>query len=143
LTALHLAAKANHEDVMRLLVAAGADPKLKGQDGTTLLMSAAGSGHVAIVKYAYELDPEINAVTDAGDNAVHASVTGSIRNSTQPEIAKVVQFLADKGADLDVKDARGRTPIAIADILPLDTVVELLTQLIVKSGRTPQTVTKR
>ena len=143
LTPLHLAAKANHEDVMRLLVAAGADPKLKAQDGTTLLMSAAGSGHVAVVKYAYELDPDINAVTETGGNAVHASVTGSIRNSTQPEIAKVVQFLADKGADLDVKDARGRTPIAIADILPLDTVVELLTQLIVKSGHTPQTFTKR
>ena len=143
LTPLHLSAKANHEDVMRLLVAAGADPKLKGQDGTTLLMSAAGSGHVGVVMYAYELDPDINAVTEAGDNAVHASVTGSIRNSTQPEIAKVVQFLADKGADLDVKDRRGRTPIAIADILPLDTVVELLTQLIVKSGHTPQTFTKR
>ncbi len=143
LTPLHLAAKANHEEVMRLLVAAGADPKLKAQGGTTLLMSAAGSGHVAVVKYAYELDPEINALTEAGDTAVHASVTGSIRNSTQPEIAKVVQFLADQGADLDVKDDRGRTPIAIADILPLDTVVELLTQLIVKSGHTPQTVTKR
>ena len=143
LTPLHLAAKANHEDVMRLLVAAGADPKLKAQDGTTLLMSAAGSGHVAVVKYAFELDPDINAVTATGDNAVHASVSGSIRTSTQPEIAKVVQFLADKGANLDVKNARGRTPIAIADILPLDTVVELLTQLIVKSGHTPQTFTKR
>jgi len=143
LTPLHLAARANHEDVMRLLVAAGANPKLKGQDGTTLLMSAAGSGHVAVVTYAYELDPDINALTDTGDNAVHASVTGSIRNSTQPEIAKVVQFLSDKGANLDEKDARGRTPIAIADILPLDIVVELLTQLIVKSGHTPQTFTKR
>ncbi len=142
LTPLQMAAKANHEDVMRLLVAAGADPKLKAQDGTTLLMSAAGSGHVDVVKYAYELDPEINALTESGDNVVHAAVT-FIRNSTQPEIAKVVQFLADKGADLDVKDARGRTPIAIADILPLDTVVELLTDLIVKSGRTPQTFTKR
>ena len=143
LTPLHLAAKANHEDVMRLLVAAGANPKLKAQGGTTLLMSAAGSGHVAVVKYAYELDPDINAVTSTGDNVVHASVTGTIRNSTQAEIAKVVQFLADKGSDLDMKDDRGRTPIAIADILPLDTVVELLTQLIVKSGHTPQTFTKR
>jgi ankyrin repeat protein len=127
---------------MRLLVAAGADPKLKGQDGTTLLMSAAGSGHVGVVTYAYELDPEINAVTEGGATVVHAAVN-FIQNSTQPEIAKVVQFLADKGADLDVKDKRGRTPIAIADILPLDIVVDLLTQLIEKSGHTPQTYTKR
>lgn len=143
LTPLHLAAKANHEDVMKLLVAAGADPKLKGQDGTTLLISAAGSGHVGVVKYAYELDPDIKALTQANTNAVHAAVTGTGQTSTQPEIAKVVQFLADKGADLDVKDNRGRTPIAIADILPLDIVVELLTKLIVQSGHTPQAVTKR
>jgi ankyrin repeat protein len=141
LTPLHLAAKANHEDVMRLLAAAGANPKLKGQDGTTLLMSAAGSGHLGVTMYAYELDPDINALTDAGSTAVHAAV--NFPNAKQPDIAKVVQFLADKGADLDVKDNRGRTPIAIADILPLDTVVELLTQLILKSGRTPQTFTKR
>jgi len=142
LTPLHLAAKANHEDVMRLLVAAGADPKLKGQDSTTLLMSAAGSGHVGVVSYAYELAPEINAINESGFTAVHSAVN-FVQNSTQPEIAKVVQFLADKGADLDVKDKRGRTPIAIADILPLDIVVDLLTQLIEKSGHTPQTVTKR
>jgi ankyrin repeat protein len=143
LTPLHLAAKANHADVMRVLVNAGADPKLKGQDGTTLLMSAAGSGHLGVVTYAYELDPEIKAVTQTGSTAVHAAVTGTGQTSTQPEIAKVIQFLSDKGADLDVKDNRGRTPIAIADILPLDTVVDLLTKLIIKSGRTPQTFTKR
>ena len=30
-----------------LLIAGGADPKLKAQDGTTLLMAAAGSGHIS------------------------------------------------------------------------------------------------
>ena len=128
---------------MRVLVAAGADPKLKAQDGTTLLMAAAGSGHVDVVKYAYELAPDINAVTATHDNAVHAAVSHTLENATEPEVKEVVQFLADKGADLDVKNARGRTPIAIADILPLDTVSELLTELIVKSGHTPQTGSKR
>ena len=64
-------------------------------------------------------------------------------NATQPEICKVVQFLADKGAPLDEKDARGRTPIDIADILPIDKAVDLLTQLIVKSGATPKIPSKR
>ena len=48
-----------------------------------------------------------------------------------------MQFLADKGVPTDNKDARGRPPIDIADVLPLDTVVDLLTQLIVKSGAVP------
>ncbi len=40
-----------------------------------------------------------------------SSVTGTMQNSTQPEICKVIQFLADKGAPLDETDGRGRTPI--------------------------------
>jgi hypothetical protein len=64
-------------------------------------------------------------------------------NSTQPEICKVIQFLADKGAPLDEPDARGRTPINVADILPIDKAVGLLTDLIVKSGATPRNPSKR
>jgi hypothetical protein len=74
---------------------------------------------------------------------MHATVIGSMANSTQPEICKVIQFLADKGAPLDEQDGRGRTPINIADILPIDKAVELLTELIVKSGATPKNPSKR
>ena len=142
-TPLMVAAKANHPDVVRALVAAGADPKLKAQDGSTLLMSAVGSGHVEIVKYVYELDPDVKAVTTTLSTVMHASVTGTMANSTQPEICKVIQFLADKGAPLDERDARGKTPIDLADPLPIDQAIDLLTDLIHKSGATPKTVSKR
>jgi hypothetical protein len=138
-----LAAKANHPDVVRALVAAGADSKLKAQDGSTLLMAAVGSGHVEVVKYVYELDPDVKAVTSTGGTLMHASVSGTMATSTQPEICKVIQFLADKGSPLDEKDARGRTPIDLADILPIDKAVDLLTELIKKSGATPKTPSKR
>ena len=36
-TPLHFAARANQLEIVKLLVAAGADPKLKGEDGTTLV----------------------------------------------------------------------------------------------------------
>jgi len=142
-TPLMVAAKSNHVDAMRALIAAGADPKLKAQDGSTLLIAAAGSGHLEPVQYAYELDPEIKAVTDTRSTVIHAAVTFTMTNSTQPEICRVIQFLADKGAALDEKDARGRTPIEIADRLPIDKAVDLLTELIVKSGATPKSRTKR
>src|SRR5262249_48120518 len=122
---------------------AGADTKLKAQDGSTLLMAAVGSGHVEIVKYVYELDNDVKAVTSTGDTLMHASVTGTMQTSTQPEICKVIQFIADKGAPLDEKNARGRTPIDVADILPIDKAVELMTELIIKSGATPKTPSKR
>jgi ankyrin repeat protein len=137
------AARGNHLEVMHALMDAGADPKLKAQDGSTLLMASAGSGHVEVVKYAFELDPEIKAITTAKTTAMHAAVTGSLQTSTQPEICKVVQFLADNGAELDPLDQNGRTPLMIADIIPIDNAVELLGKLIRATGAEPRTRSKR
>jgi ankyrin repeat protein len=139
-----LAARADHLDVMKALVAAGEDAKARAQDGSTLLMAAANSGHLDVVQYAWELDPEaVKAATQTKAEVMHAAVTGSMQLSTQPEICKVVRFLADKGATLDPVDANGRTPIIIADVLPIDMAVELLTKLITATGATPHVATKR
>lgn len=132
-TALMMAAKANQPDAMRALVAGGADPKLKASDGSTLLMSAAGSGHIEAVQYAYELDPDTKVVNNQKSTVMHAAVTGT-GSVPQPEICKVVEFLASKGAPLNDKDARGRTPFDICDPLPLDQVQDVLTRLIVQAG---------
>jgi ankyrin repeat protein len=138
-----LAAKANQVETMKALIAGGADPKLKAQDGSTLLFAAVGSGHVEAVKLAYEYDQDVKFTTETGTTLMHASVTGTMQNSTQIEICKVIQFLADKGAPLDEKDARGRTPIAAANVLPIDYAVDLLAKLIEKSGATPKISPKR
>jgi ankyrin repeat protein len=142
-TPLMLAARGNHVEVMRALVAAGADPKLKAQDGSTLLMAAAGSGHLQAVEYAYSLNPDVKAVSNTKTAVMHAAVSGTLQNSTQEEICKVVQFLADKGADLDPVDQSGRTPIMLADVIPIDNAVELLTKLIRAAGAEPHVATKR
>ena len=138
-----LAARGNHVEVMRALIAAGADPKLKAQDGNTLLMAAAGSGHVEVVQYAFELNPDIKALTATKAGVMHSAVTGTLQNSTQAEICKVVQFLADNGAELDPIDANGRTPLQIADIIPIDHAVDLLAKLIRATGAEPHTRSKR
>ncbi len=138
-----VAAKAHKVDVMRALLAGGADTKLQAQDGSTLLIAAVGSGHLDAVQYAYELDSDVKATAGSKSTLMHFAVTGTMQNSTQPEICKVIQFLADKGAPLDELDGRGRTPIDLADILPIDKAVDLLTDLIKKSGATPKKPSKR
>ena len=137
-----LAAKADHEDVMRALVAAGADPTLRADDGSNLLMAAAAGARLKTFKYAYELDPHVDVVAaSANATIMHAAVTQNGR--TQPEVCEVIQFLADHGAALDELDGAGRTPIVAADSLPVDQAVDLLTKLITERGGKPKIPSKR
>lgn len=141
-----VAARANQVEVMRALIAAGADPKLKAQDGSTLLMAAVGSARVAAVKFAYEYDNDVKVVTSSGSTLMHASVSGTAQGGTleaQERICEVIRFIAEKGAPLDEKNAQGRTPIDVADVLPIDKAVELMTDLILKSGAKPKSPSKR
>ena len=141
LTPLMVAARANQLEVMKLLVAGGADPKIRADNGTTTLMYGAGA-KLPVVTYAYEIDPNIDVVNQSGQTPIHASISGGVQR-TQDEIVQVIQFLADKGAKLDEVDAAGRTAMTIADVGPIDKAVELLTALILKSGNKPKQPSKR
>jgi ankyrin repeat protein len=141
MTPVMLAARGDHEDVMRALVGAGADPRLKAQDGTTLLMTAASGARLPAFKYAFEIDPDVSAITTAGNTVMHVAV--GMNGRTQPEVCEVIQFLADHHAQLDELNEAGRTPMAIADNLPVDLAVDLLTKLITERGEKPKIPSKR
>jgi len=140
-TPLMLAARRDHEEVMRALVAAGADPALRAQDGTTLLMAAATSAKPKTVRYAFELDPHVDVLTEDKTSVMHLAVT--LGNRTQPQVVEIVQFLADHGAALDELDAKGKTPLVLADFLPVDLAVDLLTKLITARGDKPKIASSR
>jgi hypothetical protein len=78
-------------------------------------------------------------VTTTGNTPMHVAVgmNGAASRSVQD------QFLADKGAALDELNGAGRTPIAIADGLPVDLAVDLLTKLITEHGGKPKIPSKR
>jgi len=135
-TPLLMAAKSDHEDVMRALIAAGADPTAKAQDGTTLLLAATAGARLPTMKYAFELDKNIDAVTTNGNTAMHNAVV--LGGRTEPECLEVVKFLAESGAKLDEKNAAGRTPISSADNIPFDTLVKYLAEALKARGETPK-----
>ena len=114
-----LAAKAADVELMRLLVALGADPLLPNEDGTTPLMVAAGVGIWAVgespgtneealqaLRYALELGGEVTTIDTNGDTALH----GAIIRSSEP----LVRFLLDQGADIDAMNGEGWTPLRMA-----------------------------
>ena len=141
-TALMMAARGDYEDLMRALVAGGADPSLRAQDGSNVLMAAAGGARMKTFKYAYELNPDVTAVTKPAGNTIMHVVVG-LNGRTQPEVVELMQFLADRGAKLDEMNAAGRTPIALADTQPVDLAVDLLTKLLADRGEKPKIPSKR
>src|SRR5580698_2623486 len=120
-TPLLRAAKAGDTEVVKLLLAKGADPKLTTKFGMTAIMAAAGLGTkeedttgrkkteaqaVASINLCLDAGADVNALDNQGDTALHGAA--------QKGYDEVVQFLVDHGAKLDVKDKRGRTPLDAA-----------------------------
>ena len=115
------AARGADMTVMRLLIAAGADPKLDQKNGNTPLMltASAGSGrgsdnnpdHVteaqalAALDYLISLGLDLNATNDEGDSVMHVASTTNLGSPA------VIRFLYGRGARLDVKNKAGRTPL--------------------------------
>jgi hypothetical protein len=105
-----------------MLLDAGADPKLTLKDRTTVLMIASAGGAVVgayavaipvtedssieAIRLCLDRGVDINAFNTTGTTAVHAAV--------QRGAQKVVRFLAEHGAKLDMKNKQGRTPLDIA-----------------------------
>ena len=122
-----LAARFLEPEIMKALVAGGANPKITMPNGATPLMLAVGMGTsveesrrginvidfgkvepesqvLEAVKTAFDLSGDVNAANQAGDTALHAAAAWG--HDT------VVQFLADHGAQLNAKNKSGLTPLA-------------------------------
>jgi len=118
-----LAAVTADAPLMRLLVKLGADPLLPNVDQCTPLMAAAGVGTLApgeeagtepevleCLQLLLDLGGDVNAVDDHGETAMHGAA--------YKNLPRVVQFLADHGARIDVwnrPNKYGWTPLTIAE----------------------------
>jgi len=106
-TALHLAAEANMEDVVRLLLEHGAPVSAVSDGGWTALHNAAQRGHDDIVGLLLSHKARVNAQLSNGMTALHwAAFSGH---------EKVVDILiAQQGIDTTIKDTFYRTPMLCA-----------------------------
>ena len=119
-TPLMRAAKNGDAAAIRLLLENRADPNARQKNGTTALMLAAGLGRgtgaftkdyateaelLESVKVLIAAGADVNAVDDSGETPLHYGAQAS---------DDIVKYLAEKGAKLDVKDKKGRTPVEMA-----------------------------
>jgi ankyrin repeat protein len=110
-TPLMRAAKTVDVPVMKLLLNGGADITSTQKDySTTLMLSIAGGRGAAAseatiieaIKLCLERGVDVDAFNGNGQTAVHLAAARGLD--------RVVKFLAEKGATLDLKDKQRRTP---------------------------------
>jgi uncharacterized protein len=121
-TPLMRAAKANDIPVMKALLDGGADPFITQKDYTTVVMLVAGGGAgvgafapslkvtdegaIQAIQLCLDRGVDINAFNSNGLTAMHrAAARGA---------DKVVKYLAEHGAMLDLKNKAGLTPLDMA-----------------------------
>jgi ankyrin repeat protein len=120
MTALHWAAFRDDLDLVKMLLAAGADVKASTRDGAlTPLFLACTNGNAAIIGTLLQAGADANSVNGNGTTALMtAAASGS---------ADSVKVLLEHGADVKVKEnAHGQTALMFAAALNRTAAVKLL-----------------
>jgi ankyrin repeat protein len=123
-TPFWLAARSADIEVMRFLIANGADPNLAAADGTTPLIAACGtefydsgrtlgidtlipeSRRIEAIKFLMALGQDVSAQNAQGTTALHlAALVAS---------DQLTKFLIDQGARVNLRNDTGDTPLKIA-----------------------------
>ena len=109
---LHLAAKMNRLDVVKVLLDLGADPKMVNDDGHSVLHFAVAPGHLEMANLLIKEGADPNAVNCGGHTVLHLALAG-LDELTETR-RNMLKFLLDAGADPRAKDKTGRTPLHLA-----------------------------
>lgn len=105
-TALIAAASENDAELVRILVASGADPNLEPDHGMLPLHLAARRGNIEVVEALLDLGADPQLESDEGFRAIHYAAM-----SDSPS---AVEMLVELGSPIDAKNARGGDPLMIA-----------------------------
>ena len=99
-------------DILRLTLAAGADLKSTNRFGGTALIPAAEKGHVENVRELLKTKIDVNHVNDLGWTALMETAMKKNRGAIHAEITRL---LLAAGADPNLPDHKGVTPLAHAE----------------------------
>lgn len=120
-----LAGARGHVEILRLTLAAGADLKSTNRYGGTALTPACHYGHVEAVRELLKTRVDIDHVNRLGWTCLLEAV---ILGDGGDRHVEIVRMVIAAGANLNLADAQGVTPLAHARSRGQTRVVELLTK---------------
>ncbi len=124
LTALHVAAVYGVMDIADCLLKAGARLEQEADRGLTPLMVAVQTGNPNMVGFLISKGANVHHKNEDGLTPLHWACCAPHERMTGLARIKMVNLLADKGAEFEVKDAQGRTPLDLAELNNLKLLVD-------------------
>jgi len=97
-----------YTELLKKTLKAGADVHCTDSDNGTGLIRAADRGHVEIIKELLKTDIRVNHINRIGWTALHEAV---ILGGGDKKHTEVVRLLVDAGADVNLPDKDGVTPL--------------------------------
>jgi len=134
-TPLHHAVMANQREAVEFLLEHGANIEATAHYEKTPLYYAVEDYNFEMVKLLVEKGANVNT-KKIGDpiysdfSLLHEAVKREVYRSKGEKISPIVEFLVSKGADVNAKNGRGKTPLDIAEAYEDEEVIKILKKYI-------------
>ena len=123
-TSMHAATSGNHQELVKILISAGADVNKADKYGQTPLYEASIDGNIKLIKLLLKAGANVNKANINGKTPLHLAA--------QSGFIKIVRLLLNARADITKTTKDGKTPLSLATDSKSLEIVRLLNRALIK-----------
>lgn len=101
-------------DLFDTLLAYGANIHARGEEGRTALIECAANNSIHVAHRLLQMGVAVNSAQDDGSTALHEAILVACEDYISPDTNAMVVMLLNAGADKNLADVQGTTPLLLA-----------------------------